>query len=392
MSLFYALKPSEVLTVVAGRQRGKSLIISALLVKIAFERIGSESYYIAPTNKQARHFYKSLIKKIPVQMLKVANAQVLELTLVNGSSITLLSGEQGDSLRGYTVKKGGILVYDEAAYMKDSVFEDTKPYVNVSKANVIMVSTPKFKSGRFYECYKKGVDGVPGYKSINWKDYDTSEFLSEEARAQYKQEYSKFKYLTEIEGEFITLDGSVFTGIEQCITDEEIPITGTLFMGIDFGTGSGNDYTAITIINSNKEVCYLEAFNNIPPVEQVHHIADLIKRYRPFKVTAEQNSIGKVYLDLLSRECSQRVNSFNTSNDSKVQIISELQKALEMKELRIPRNEELIGELSCYEAQKTPSGKLTFNGVGDHDDRVMSLAIALHSMSLNKGNYRIGIV
>lgn len=282
-------------------------MVSVLLVKIAFERPGSESYYIAPTNKQARHFYKSLIKKIPTSMLKVANAQVLELVLFNGSSITLLSGEQGDSLRGYTVKKGGILAYDEAAYMKDSVFEDTKPYVNVSKANVVMISTPKFKSGRFYECYKKGMDGVPGYKSINWKDYDTSEFLSDEIKAQYKQELSKFKYLTEIEGEFITLDGSVFTGIEQCITDEELVATGTLFMGIDFGTGSGNDYTAITMINGNKEVCYLEAFNNISPVEQVHYIADLIKRYRPFKVTAEQNSIGKIYLDLLARECSQKV-------------------------------------------------------------------------------------
>lgn len=161
------LEPLQVLTICSGRQRGKSTILSYILIKAALEKAGSESYYIAPTNKQSKHFYRNLVKRLPPTLLKTSNAQSLEIELINGSMITLLSGEQGESLRGYTVKKGGYLVYDEAAYLKEQVFEDTKPYVTVSKANIIMCSTPRFMSGTFYECYKKGQAGRKGYRTID---------------------------------------------------------------------------------------------------------------------------------------------------------------------------------------------------------------------------------
>lgn len=386
LRLVDGLQPMEVLTIVSGRQRGKSLIISVLLIKIALEKAGSESYYITPTSKQARHFYKSLIKKLPPEIIKVSNAQILEIELINGSMITLLSGESGDNLRGYTVKKGGVLVYDEAAYLKDSVFEDTRPYVNVSKANIIQVSTPKFKSGKFYEAYINGKNGIKGYKSINWGDYDTSEFLSEEAKEQYKREYTRFKYLTDIEGVFIDLDGTVFTGIDRVISDDELLPEGNLYMAIDFGSGNGGDNTAITILNSKKELCYIEAFNTLTPTEQVEKISRIIDKYKPFKVTAEINSIGRVYLDLLRKK--HKIDEWTTTNQSKQEIIAELQKAIECQEITIPRDDDLLTELSSYDMEITKSGKITYNGNNCKDDRVMSLAICLRSLSVRKVQYR----
>ena len=53
----------------------------------------------------------------------------VELDFNNGSSILFRSGEQMDSLRGFSVS--GLLVLDEAAYLKDEVFEIIKPTTDV---------------------------------------------------------------------------------------------------------------------------------------------------------------------------------------------------------------------------------------------------------------------
>ena len=50
------------------------------------------------------------------RLIKKSNASLLEIEFVNGSIIKFKSAEQGDSIRGETVKHSGILVVDEAAY------------------------------------------------------------------------------------------------------------------------------------------------------------------------------------------------------------------------------------------------------------------------------------
>lgn len=68
---------------------------------------------------------------------------------------------------------------------------------------------------------------------------------------------------------------------------------------------------------------------------------------------------------------------FKTTNQSKLELVENLQVMLENKQIIIPNNAELIKELSVYERTLTADGHQRFNApTGLHDDRVMSLMFA----------------
>ena len=65
-----------------------------------------------------------------------------------------------------------------------------------------------------------------------------------------------------------------------------------------------------------------------------------------------------------------------TSNQSKTEIITELAVALENEQISYS-DKELDKQLSAFGYSVTKTNKLAFEGVGEKDDRVMSLAMAL---------------
>lgn len=138
---------------------------------------------------------------------------------------------------------------------------------------------------------------------------------------------------------------------------------------------------------------FIEYFNDKTPTEQIDRIVRLIEQYRPIKITVESNSIGNIYFDMLQKRVKRRIIKFTTTNDSKNKIIDKLGIALENKEIGILRDEELLTELRMYAAERTKTGKITYNAPsGYKDDAVMSLAICWDSLFTNKGNYNISLV
>lgn len=138
---------------------------------------------------------------------------------------------------------------------------------------------------------------------------------------------------------------------------------------------------------------FIEYFNDKTPTEQIDRIVRLIEQYQPIKITVESNSIGNIYFDMLQKRVKRRILKFTTTNDSKNKIIDKLGIALENKEIGILRDEELLTELRMYAAERTKTGKITYNAPsGYRDDAVMSLAICWDSLFTNKGNYNISLV
>ena len=138
---------------------------------------------------------------------------------------------------------------------------------------------------------------------------------------------------------------------------------------------------------------FIEYFNDKTPTEQIDRIVRLIEQYQPIKITVESNSIGNIYFDMLQKRVKRRIIKFTTTNDSKNKIIDKLGVALENKEIGILRDEELLTELRMYAAERTKTGKITYNAPsGYRDDCVMSLAICWDSLFTNKGNYNISLV
>lgn len=138
---------------------------------------------------------------------------------------------------------------------------------------------------------------------------------------------------------------------------------------------------------------FIEYFNDKTPTEQIDRIVRLIEQYQPIKITVESNSIGNIYFDMLQKRVKRRIIKFTTTNDSKNKIIDKLGVALENKEIGILRDEELLTELRMYAAERTKTGKITYNAPsGYRDDCVIATAICWDSLFTNKGNYNISLV
>lgn len=366
---------------------GKTFTLLNLLGLVALTKPGSVSILVEPTFGQSQRCLEDITKAY-VDWIKVASKGNNIIDFSNGSRIYFKSGEQKDSLRGFTVKNDGILAIDEAVFISNEVFEILLPVVNKKKATVVMTSTPDRMSGMFFDLYTRGLNKDDKVTSLNWSKFIDQVYTPEEL-SFYKSIYSDRRYQTEILGEFVTSGGSVFQNLDSCLGLAPTTYQG-LYFGIDWGTGNGKDYTVITALTDTKKMLFQKAFNDIPPVEQVNYIAKLIQDYKPRKVLVEKNSIGSIYYDQLRRVCPG-ILTFNTTNESKCRIVDQLASHLEKGQIQLLKDEELLTQLKGFEESSTKSGLRTYSCPQPlHDDRVMSLCFALEAIVSTTGVYSLG--
>lgn len=384
-----------IISVLSCRQIGKSLMNINILLMLSINNKNAISVYIAPTFKQTLKVFKEMMKAINNSgIVKNSNASDMTIDFINGSSIIFLSAGQRENIRGYTVKNGGILIIDEASFVNDDIFyENASPFTRVYKAVTLLTSTPKYKIGFFYNCYSKG-NIYKGYKSINFGDYDLSRFLTTEQLQQAKLNLPDTIYTTEYLGQFLDDGSTVFGAIKECIYDN-IEDTIARYIGIDWSLGGNNDNTVVTTMNDSCQIIEQYVINNLNPTAIVNEVATIINNLGNQRIycQAELNSIGTVYFDLLQQQLNNNIDlkGFNTTNNSKNAIVNKMQIRVNNKEIGIPDDPLLISELNTFTAKYNPKTRIvTYNATeGCHDDRVMSLLIAIDSyeQSLNSWNY-----
>ena len=365
---------------------GKTFTWLNALGLIALTRPGSVSMLVSPTFGQSQRCLEDLGNAY-IDWIKLASKGNCIVDFFNGSRIYFKSAEQGNSLRGFTIKNGGILCVDESSYVSSEIFELLLPVVNKKRATVVLTSTPDRMSGTFYELYTRGLQNDEKIVSLNWSQYVNEVYTLDELEF-YKSIYSSRRFRTEILGEFTVDGGSVFTNFDRCIgTPEDKKVH---LISIDWGVGGG-DYTAVVFWNKNKEVIQIRYFNDMTPGDQLQYLKERILEDRPERVVVESNSIGNVYYDMLRKSVQGiTVEKFNTSNSSKCEIVDRLQAGFEHLEIKIPDDEELLRELKGFEEQTTKSGLRTYSCPQPlHDDVVMALAIGYWRLPKRPGIYSI---
>lgn len=387
------LGSGKVAVVKSTRQSGKSFLAQMLLIAVSFSKNGAISAIYEPSLGQSRVQFKAVVNALKgSDLIKNANSSLLEIEFINGSVIYFKSTEQ--SSRGYTVD---FLILDEAAWLREDEIYSILPLASAKNAIILVASTPFISDGYFYTLYNQGLKSTEFLKSFDWsKEPEIDRFLTAERKEFYKQTMSRSKYITEVLGEFLGDDGMLFRNIEACTTDEAIPLGQRLWLGVDWGTGSENDYTELIGVNEDGKVSVLHSTNNLSPMEQINWLANIIndlpKKAQIAKLTCEQNSIGKVYIDALKQRLKNiRITEFITTNKSKQDLVTTLQLAFENGDITIPREQDLLNQLRAYEAQINPRTKvITYNGKsGTHDDKVMALMMAYHSFKGRLGTYNV---
>lgn len=374
----------------AKRQVGKSIMAENELLRFALKCWRSTSAVVSPVLAQSRKMYKDIIRAIENSgVIKKKNDSLLEIELINGSTILFKSGAQKDTLRGLTVD---FLVLDEAAYLPDDILELVLPWTSVKKAPILVISTPKFKTGLFYTWYQQGLQDTTGkIVSVDWNDYDTSMLLSQEQMEEYRRLMPSAQYRTEILGEFLDEGDGVFITNADTWTggaDNQ----GKLYVGIDFANGDGNDYTVISAMEDTGNQVILEFFNDLTPLQQIDRITQILRRYkdRIAIVIAEKNSMGATYIDLLKRDNpGVRIEPFVTDNTSKREIIESLIVDIQTNEVRLIDTKESRLQFSCYRMEITKGGKITYNGYLANDDIVMSTALSNYGRTCRRGTYAV---
>lgn len=381
-----ALGSGRIVTVKSQRQRGKSFMIANILLYYAINFKKTKSFYVAPTLKQGKEVFKTIVEAIIRSgIVKSSNATDLTIKLINGSTINFKSAEQKENLRGYTCS--GILALDEAAYISDDVINTILPWKDWNNAPMLICSTPFVKYGKFWEYYNYGLVGKENCITVDWCDEKFTEDMLKvmplERLKEYENTLPKNVFKSEYLGLFLDDDGSVFTDFKKCVKTNSIQPTDKLYVGIDWATGNGNDDTVITMINQSGQQVYLEYFNTTSPTAQIDKIDNVLS---PLKkqivyIQPELNSLGTPMTDMLknrSQVYANKINGFVTTNKSKNDLVTQLQVAFEQGKIEILNEKQQLSELSTYTAEYNLKTKnISYNApLGLKDDICIAVMLA----------------
>lgn len=384
----------------APRQVGKSVMVENELLRFALGFNGCTNAYIGPSFNISLKVYREIHKMLlPTGIILKSNATDQIIELINGSMIQFFSAAQRDKLRGFTVT--GLLVIDEAAYIRDNIYNDMlSPWTDAKKAVTLMISSPDFEIGFFYEYYKMGLEGSNNVESFDFTDYDLTVIRSEEKLEEKRKTMPIQTFRAEYLGLFKKAESSVFGAFKHCILQHAAAKPTAMYLGLDFGTGSGKDYTVLSGLNQDREQCLFWRTNELSPSEQVDKICEIISEYKSVirGLYVEQNSIGKIYLDMFRKKLGNLfsiVTPFTTDNKSKRRIVELLQVAIQNGQIKFMNEREQINELSLYESKPNKNtGTVSYNAPeGAHDDTVISLMLANFAFEQKtSNNYRFNII
>ena len=373
---------TKVLVARWSRQSGKSVFAEIALIESLCKSLTFNAY-ISPTYSQGRKVYKEITQLLEnTGIIKKANASTLTIQTIFNSYLQFFTMESPTAIRGYTIS--GLLVLDEASFFPDVLADGSEPWSSVimpitkaRKPKILVISTPKGKRGMFYDMYMKAIANEKGYREISATIYD-DDLVSEEEIEDIKKSVSPIGFQEEFMVEFLDSSLTFFKSFERQFKPIKHSYEQT-FIGVDL-SGNGEDATILTKINEKNEV---EQFEISGTLDQKYKlISNLINESKNLQMCyLENNGLGAPMINEILKLVNNKskLKEWTTTNSSKEEIVSEL--AVEIAKGEIFFNEtdsSLYSELGTFTANYTKTGHLKFEAAsGHHDDRVMSLAIAL---------------
>lgn len=375
--------PARFKVLAIGRQWGKS----ELAIMDGVDRLlkGQHIWYCSPTNKNNKRLYpkfKSVFRGFPGLY---TNDSDMLIRLPNGGVIQFLSLEVPDNLRGEGLDH---IYIDEAAFIRPGVWDKVlRPMLAVRRGSAWFMSSPN-GNNEFWQWVQYGKD--PEYSE--WHSWHfssaTSPVLDIHELESIRLNTPQRAWRQEFEAEFLEDGGAVFRNIAGCI-DPDLVIDrengiyprpmGVVVMGADLGRHE--DYTVIYAIDTGtRRVVDYDRFTDISWDIQAVRITAMARRWNPKTIWMEEN-FNDSFVERLQGE-GLPVSAYRTTAQSKQQIINQLALAFEQRDIRIPDEPVLLGELQAYSIERLPSGTIRYAAPsGMHDDCVMALALSWHGVT-----------
>jgi hypothetical protein len=328
-----------------------------------------------------------MASKIPGAEIRRVDRQIF---LPGGGEVSVRSADNPDSLRGEGLD---FLVIDECAFVTEEAWtEALRPALSDRLGRAMFISTPKGRNW-YWRIWRRGQE-ESGSEWMSWRFPTSANPYIDPAEIEAaRQMLPEATFRQEYLAEFIEDAGSVFRNIRACIAaPPDGPAPGHWYvMGVDWA--QSHDFTALVVMDAAaRQVVEIDRFNQIGWDVQRGRLAAMAARWGVAAIVAEQNSMGGPNIEALQRE-GLPVYAFQTTNQSKQNIMVALQLAFERREIGIPDDPVLISELEAYEATRLPSGRWRYEApAGMHDDTVIALALALEAANAMTAGPAQGIV
>jgi len=386
--------------IICSRGHGKSVFMHSWVVwNLIFQPPPYQMLYISSNQKQTMVHMRDIDKVFnnpTIKHFKPAKGWAIgNITLTNGNQI--LERSVGSQIRGLHPQE--IIIDDPlkefslSAIQKvtDWFYGDMIPTLHHS-ASLRVIGTP-FSYTDIYSQLEENqaytVRKYPCFNALNeplWPnrwDYD--------ALMARKAEIGSLKFTREYLCVPVSTGTSLFNPeyLEKA-KNKSLVLKPTrregfkYYVGIDPAISTDGDYNVITVLevdeHDNKNIVYIDRAKNVEFRENIQKVRLIGKIFQPEVVLFETNVFAKSFTQELRNVSDLNVHDFNTTRKKKQDIILNLQMNFENEKIHLPyANEEsrrvttaLIEELSMFSI--TSKGK--FEGVGAHDDMVMSLALA----------------
>lgn len=282
--------------VAAGRRTGKSRLAAWMLIINALQTERGHVFYVAPTQGQARDIMWSTLLELGHNVIKSSHINNLQITLVNGTVISLKGADRPETMRGVSLK---FLVMDEYADMKPSVWEQIlRPALADQKGAAMFIGTPMGRN-HFYDLYQYGAMGDDDtYKAWHFTSYDNPLLDPEEINVA-KKSMSSYAFRQEFLASFEAIGSELFK--EEWIQFDEEEPDGDYYVAIDMAgfedvksisTGKSNrlDSTSIAVVKVNEEGWWIAEiiYGRWDLNTTAEVIFDVVAEYEPVAVGIEK--------------------------------------------------------------------------------------------------------
>ena len=361
-----------------GRRAGKTRLGVALCLETALK--GGIAWWVAPDYPTANvgwRFTTYLARQIPGAVEKRGD-RIWEFP--RGGWIQIRSAWEPDSLRSEGLNR---VVIDEAALVQEPAWTQAlRPALTDRLGDAVFLFSPKGRNW-VYRLYLRGQDEAePEYASWNLPSTVNPRLEPTEiqqARRDMPDRWFRQEYLAE----FLDDAGGVYRNVRAAVRNRAT--AGPIFVGGDWAQSV--DFTVLTAIQDGHVVGF-DRFNGVGWDLQFGRLKAFCDRLEPALVLLESNSMGGPLVERAQRELDWPVQGFQTTAQSKRQLIDAHALAVETGEYTIPAlvaedghfealYPEMVNELEAFEYVTGPTGNVRFSAPsGLHDDCVMSGALA----------------
>ena len=336
-------------------------------------------WYVAPQLNQAKKIVwdepEMLPKYLPQFIWDQRNNSELKVPFPNGSLLYILGADKPDALRGPNPRG---VVLDEYGDHKSDVWPAIiQPIMTANTdAWTWFTGTPKGRN-HFHHVYSYAKQHPGSWDAWMLKASESGIIRADaldEARLTSTQAFFEQEY----ECSFLENATSFFRRIRHNTyeANDTADLAHEYSLGVDLA--KYQDWTVITPFDVNTfEVKKQDRFNQVDWNLQKARIQVAWHRYNRGIVTADATGVGDPIVEDLANS-GMNVTPFKFTEQTKKELLTHLAILLEQDKIKIPNDDGLIEELESIRWELTERGKTHIaTADGMHDDRVMSLALAV---------------